>query len=99
MYFPSRELVDTPDDAGLQWSELWPETEDAQRLHGWWIRARAPTIGHVVLCHGNAGNIGGRVYHAKVLSDAGFDVLLYDYRGYGRSSGRPDEQGLYRDAR
>jgi uncharacterized protein len=39
------------------------------------------------------------VLNAKLLSAAGFDVLLFDYRGYGRSTGRPDEEGTYRDAR
>lgn len=53
----------------------------------------------MLLCHGNAGNIGDRVLHAELLTAAGFDVLLFDYRGYGASSGRPDEQGTYRDAR
>jgi len=53
----------------------------------------------VLLCHGNAGNIGDRVPHAAALTAAGFDVLLFDYRGYGASSGTPGEQGTYRDAR
>lgn len=53
----------------------------------------------MLLCHGNAGNVGDRVLHADLLTAAGFDVLLFDYRGYGSSSGRPDEQGTYRDAR
>ena len=51
----------------------------------------------MLLCHGNGGNIGDRVHHAKLLSDAGFDLLLFDYRGYGRSSGKPSERGTYRD--
>jgi uncharacterized protein len=55
--------------------------------------------GHLLLCHGNAGNIGDRVLHAELLTAAGFDVLLFDYRGYGHSSGRPSEEGTYRDAR
>jgi len=53
----------------------------------------------VLLCHGNAGNAGDRVLHAALLTAAGFDVLLFDYRGYGRSTGSPSEGGLYRDAR
>jgi pimeloyl-ACP methyl ester carboxylesterase len=53
----------------------------------------------VLLCHGNAGNIGDRVAHVALLSAAGFDVLAFDYRGYGRSGGRPSKQGTYRDAR
>jgi uncharacterized protein len=63
------------------------------------VPARAPSIGHLLLCHGNAGNVGDRVAHLDLLSAAGFDVLAFDYRGYGRSSGRPSEQGTYLDAR
>jgi fermentation-respiration switch protein FrsA (DUF1100 family) len=99
LYFPSREIVSTPGSAGLEYTDLSLETEDGERLHGWWIAARAESLGHVLLCHGNAGNIGDRVVHAALLSAAGFDVLLFDYRGYGHSSGRPTERGTYRDAR
>jgi fermentation-respiration switch protein FrsA (DUF1100 family) len=99
MYFPSRAVAETPAEAGLAFRDLAIETEDGERLHGWWIGARAPAIGHVLLCHGNAGNVSDRVIHASLLSAAGLDVLLFDYRGYGRSSGRPGEEGTYRDAR
>ena len=74
-------------------------TDDGERLHGWWIEAAGPPRGHVLFCHGNAGNIASRGAYARLLSQAGFDVLLFDYRGYGRSSGRPSERGTYRDAR
>jgi pimeloyl-ACP methyl ester carboxylesterase len=63
------------------------------------VKRRAASLGHVLLCHGNAGNVGDRVALAALLSDAGFDVLVFDYRGYGHSSGRPSERGTYRDAR
>jgi pimeloyl-ACP methyl ester carboxylesterase len=99
LYFPSRAIVEAPDRAGLVYSELEPETDDGERLHGWWIGARTDSLGHLLLCHGNAGNIGDRVLHAALLTAAGFDVLLFDYRGYGRSTGRPSEEGTYRDAR
>jgi uncharacterized protein len=52
----------------------------------------------VLHCHGNAGNIADRVPHARLLSAAGFDVLLFDYGGYGRSRGRPGEHATYADA-
>jgi pimeloyl-ACP methyl ester carboxylesterase len=89
----------TPADADLPYSDLEIATDDGERVHGWWIRGARAAAGHVLLCHGNAGNVGDRVLHAALLTAAGFDVLLFDYRGYGRSSGRPSEDGTYRDAR
>jgi fermentation-respiration switch protein FrsA (DUF1100 family) len=99
LYFPARRLEATPADVGLDYRELEIETEDGQRLHAWWVEAAGPPLGHVLLCHGNAGNVGDRVVHAALLSAAGFGVLLFDYRGYGRSTGSPSEAGTYRDAR
>jgi uncharacterized protein len=99
LYFPSRAIIETPGRAGLDYRDLWLETDDGERLHGWWIGARTERLGHLLLCHGNAGNVGDRVLHAALLTAAGFDVLLFDYRGYGRSSGRPSEAGTYHDAR
>jgi uncharacterized protein len=97
LYFPGRELVSRP---ALSFADVEIPTEDGERLHGWWVPAAgAARLGHVLLLHGNAGNIGDRVPHVELLAGAGFDVLAFDYRGYGRSSGRPGEQGTYLDAR
>jgi uncharacterized protein len=91
LFLPSREIVATP---AVPYEEL-----TIGRLHGWWVPATAPSIGQVLLFHGNAGNIGDRVPHVALLSEAGFDVLAFDYRGYGRSTGRASERGTYEDAR
>jgi fermentation-respiration switch protein FrsA (DUF1100 family) len=100
LFYPLRELEGTPGDGGLRFEELSIPTEDGERLHGWWIPvARRPAAGHVLFFHGNAGNISHRVADAQLLAAEGFDVLLFDYRGYGRSTGRPTEEGTYRDAR
>ena len=99
LFFPSRDVVRTPAAAGLIHRDVELRTDDGQRLHGWWIERRAAALGHVLLCHGNAGNVGDRILHAEVLTAVGFDVLLFDPRGYGFSSGTPDERGTYRDAR
>lgn len=99
LFFPSREILETPRQAGLTHRELEFSTDDGEQLHGWWIESRAGRLGHVLLFHGNAGNVGDRVLHAELLTAAGFDVLLFDYRGYGRSSGKPSEEGTYSDAR
>lgn len=99
LYFPSRTIERTPADGGMAYRDLEFRSGDGERLHGWWVERRAPGLGHVLLCHGNAGNVGDRVLHAAVLTEVGFDVLLFDYRGYGRSSGAPGERGTYSDAR
>jgi alpha-beta hydrolase superfamily lysophospholipase len=96
LFFPSRPLAAAPARA---YEDLAIETDDGERLHGWWVAAPEPPIGHVLLCHGNGGNVGDRVPHIAYLTDAGFDVLAFDYRGYGRSTGRATEPGTYRDAR
>jgi uncharacterized protein len=99
LYAPSRSILETPAEAGLDHRVLELATDDGERLQAWWIGAHRDSLGHLLICHGNGGNIGDRVLHASVLTAAGFDVLLFDYRGYGASSGRPSEQGTYRDAR
>ena len=94
LYQPSREILETPAAAGLRFADVEPDG----RLHAWWVPASTPAIGHVLLCHGNGGNIGDRVPSLALLSAAGFDVLAFDYAGYGRSRGRPDEDATFRDA-
>ena len=100
LYFPEKHLDGTPADEGLAHVDVEFQAEDGERLHGWWIRTESqPALAHVLHFHGNAGNISHRLFEARLLAAAGLDVFLFDYRGYGRSSGRPSEQGTYRDAR
>lgn len=87
-----------PRPFGLAAEDVWFEAADGVRLHGWWVprkRARATLL----FCHGNWGSIAHQVGVLKLLSRLGFDLLAFDYRGYGRSEGRPSEKGLYLDAR
>jgi len=77
--------------------DAWITTGDGVRLHAW----RAPASpGHATLVwsHGNANNISNRAEPMMALAERGLGVLAYDYRGYGRSEGRPSEAGVYRDA-
>lgn len=100
LYFPDPVLAGTPSSVGLEYEDVWVRAEDGPRLHGWWIpAAKAPARAHVLFFHGNAGNISHRLDHARALAAVGCDVLLFDYRGYGRSAGTPSEEGTYRDAR
>jgi alpha-beta hydrolase superfamily lysophospholipase len=99
LYFPSRHFFLEPTALGLHPTDVAFETEDGEQLHGWWFRTEEESRGQVLLFHGNAGNIGDRLLHARLLTGAGLDVFSFDYRGYGRSTGSPDEEGTYRDAR
>jgi uncharacterized protein len=96
LYLPAREIASRPRVGS---SDVEFSTEDGERLHAWWVPATAPTIAHVLFCHGNGGNLADRIPHLELLSAAGFDLLAFDYRGYGRSSGRPTEHGTVLDAR
>lgn len=73
-------------------------TEDGETLGAWWVPV-ADAKGVVLVLHGNAGNIAGRIGYLQPFHAMGYSVLLVDYRGYGASSGRPSEEGTYRDAR
>ena len=82
--------------SGLPLEDVWFDAADGTRLFGWYVKA-AGSPGVLLWCHGNAGNIGHRVEWLEMLCRAGANVLIFDYRGYGRSEGRPFEAGLYRD--
>ncbi len=99
VFFPTRDWEVEPSDLGVRAQELTFETEDGIRLSGLWMES--PTPGGVVLyAHGNAGNLSHRIPMAEVWRrDLGLSVLLFDYRGYGRSQGRPSEAGLLKDIR
>ena len=98
IYFPSRSPV-PPAAAVLPGGEdVVLETEDGMRLGAWFLPglARGPAV---LICNGNAGDRMLRAPLAAALSRAGLSVLLFDYRGYGGSPGRPSEEGLAVDAR
>jgi hypothetical protein len=80
--------------------EVWINVAKGMKLHGWFVRAREqPAQATVVYFHGNGGNLNGIGWLGEELSERGFDVLLFDYRGYGRSEGEvSDERGIYEDA-
>lgn len=70
---------------------------DGVRLHAWYFPVEGARLS-LLFFHGNAGNLSHRGDWAEDLSRLGMNVLLLDYRGYGKSEGNPDEAGLYRDA-
>jgi uncharacterized protein len=97
-FFPSGGETTTPRDLGLDYEPLTIETSDGERLRAWHIHP-APGTPHplVVYFHGNGGNLSNWAPIVAGIARRGYSVLAFDYRGYGVSSGRPTERGLYRD--
>lgn len=107
LFQPSSRLLATPDDAGMEYETVRLDTDDGETLHGWWIPApgvsRETSPGEfgkqtLLFFHGNAGNISGRLENVQQFHQLGLNVLIVDYRGYGRSTGSPSEEGIYHDA-
>jgi fermentation-respiration switch protein FrsA (DUF1100 family) len=97
VFFPSSRLYTTPERVGLAFSEVRLESGDA-RIHGWFVPgdSGAPVV---LFAHGNAGNIADRVGMLQEIREAGLAVLIFDYAGYGKSTGNPSEEQTYLDAR
>jgi len=94
IYFPDGELIAPPADVGLEYEDVNLTASDGVQLHGWFV----PGEGRLTLLwfHGNAGNISHRVDNIMMLNSAlGANIMIVDYRGYGRSQGSPSEKGLY----
>ncbi len=97
MFFPSRYPVGVWEISGLgtRPEDVQFTTKDGVRLHGWLFRSGEPLL---VWFHGNAGNITERAPMAAQFARRGISVLLFDWRGYGKSEGSPSESGLFHDA-
>jgi fermentation-respiration switch protein FrsA (DUF1100 family) len=98
IYYPAPDVQTDPGSVGLGYQDIFFITEDKVRLHGWFIPCNdaARTL---MIFHGNAGNIGDRVEWIEMLHSLNVHLFIFDYRGYGKSEGKPFEEGLYRDAR
>ncbi|OFZ67536.1 MAG: lysophospholipase [Betaproteobacteria bacterium RBG_16_56_24] len=99
VFYPEtgREIIATPEQIGLPYEDIHLKTSDGINLHGWYIPAVQPR-GTVLFLHGNAGNISHRLDSIEMFHRLGYSTLIFDYRGYGNSGGKPTEQGTYRDA-
>jgi fermentation-respiration switch protein FrsA (DUF1100 family) len=101
LFCPSREplLSWNPADYGIpreRTDDVWMETEDGEMLHGWYCHAERP-VASALYCHGNTGNLTNTAHVMPHLLASGINVLLFDYRGFGRSTGRPSLSGIISD--
>ncbi|MDL2284047.1 alpha/beta hydrolase [Oxalobacter sp. OttesenSCG-928-P03] len=102
-YFPDRQNYDSPHRLGLAYQEVAFESADGTMLWGWFIPARnsvtpADAKGTVIHMHGNAQNLTAHWGFAEWVPDRGFNLFVFDYRGFGKSQGVPEPQGIFEDA-
>jgi hypothetical protein len=96
-FHPDAAVYTTPAQFGLVPQEVMIPGPDGARLHGWWLPAAGVARGTVLHLHGNAANISAHLPLVAWLPAAGFNLLTFDYRGFGRSSGEPSLHGLVDD--
>jgi hypothetical protein len=98
VYFPGKQHVANPGRLGLSFDDVWLTAADGVRTHAWYVPAASPTARTVLFFHGNAGNISHRLGTLELYHRLGLNVMMPDYRGYGRSEGTPGERGTELDA-
>jgi fermentation-respiration switch protein FrsA (DUF1100 family) len=99
IYFPTRVAKDAapPRLPGASIvEEVWIDSGTGARVHGIYAGAD-DAFADLLFFHGNAGNLFDRLDNVALLVEFGFNVLIIDYRGYGKSDGEPSEQALYDD--
>ena len=97
VFFPSRVMGVNPSDIGLPWEDIYFKAKDNVTLNGWFFK-NPKARSTLIFAHGNAGNMSDRLYKVKFFYDLGLNVFIFDYRGYGKSEGKPSEAGIYLDA-
>jgi len=97
IFYPARLLAATPQNIGLPFEDIFFQTDDDVKVHGWLIKAPSAKT-TLIFFHGNAGNIGDRLGKIDLFHRMGLNIFIIDYRGYGKSEGHPSEKGLYSDA-
>lgn len=95
IFYPTKDYAKPP--IGFNIEEIFIKTQDGQDLHAWWMD-RDADAGTVIFFHGNAGNLTDRSFRMDIFKRLNLNVLMIDYRGYGKSSGKIEkENDLYLD--
>lgn len=98
IFSPTKAEPYTPADIGLAFEKVMLKTSDNLLLSGWFIPAKNADV-TMLFCHGNGGNISYTLDTINILNELGYNLLIFDYRGYGISQGKPTEEGTYIDVR
>lgn len=99
-YFPTKDAASTPAKYGYRYQDVTFTASDGIKLHGWWIPTKKKSAkATVVYSHGNAGSLPHHFVFVYWLVDVGYNVMMYDYRGYGKSGGEISKEGIVEDAK
>jgi alpha-beta hydrolase superfamily lysophospholipase len=96
-FFPQKQHLQTPDQLGLEYEDIFFTSADETRIHGWWLQAKAPVRGTIYFLHGNAENISTHIHNIAWLPAQGYQVFLIDYRGFGLSGEKATLPGALQD--
>lgn len=96
-YYPDNVNYLLPQDKGPTCSDCFLVTADNHRIHVWVLEPSTKPHGVIIHFHGNARNLTNHVGHVRWLTNHGYFVVTFDYRGYGRSDGKPSREGLILD--
>lgn len=97
-YYPDRVEYLTPEEAGQKYENVYFTSSDGTNLHGWFVPAVGVPKATIVHFHGNAQNISAHYPLVYWLPQEGYNLFTFDYRGYGKSKGKPDREGVYADS-
>ena len=97
-FVPDRIQEFSPEQLGLKSEDVYFQVHDGSRLHAWFLPAKGDALGTILFLHGNAENISTHIMSVHWLPVRGFNVFLFDYRGYGASEGKPSVEGVQEDA-
>jgi fermentation-respiration switch protein FrsA (DUF1100 family) len=99
-YFPTRDEPQTPKAWGYDYEPINFKSADGTPLSGWFVPPKSgKPKGTVVFSHGNAGSMGHHLGFVMWLAEAGYNVMMYDYRGFGKSGGSVDRRGMIDDVK
>jgi len=97
LYYPIKKIDYTPSEIGLTYEDVYLDTSDGIKLNAWYIPAKDSNF-TILFCHGNGGNIMHRLDSIRLFNSLGLNCFIFDYRGYGKSQGKPTEAGTYLDS-
>lgn len=96
VFFPNKNITQTPKLLGMDFEDVFINTPDGEKINAWFVPSHnnAATL---IYAHGNAGAMGDRLLKVRFFHELGLNVLVFDYRGFGKSTGTPTEKGVYID--